>query len=301
MAQPTFTNVPAEDLSHGLSVESESFGQLAWKRFKRHKLALAGLILLGIIIVLTVFANYIAPYGQAQLNFNAISQGPSLQHLMGTDPLGHDQFSQLLYGGRISLTIGFVSVIGFSLIGVVVGSLAGYYGGWADQLLMRFTDVMLTFPVLLLFLLLLDEFGSNMLIVIAVIVAFSWMGIARVIRGQFLSFKEQPFAEAVRAMGANDYRIITKHLLPNSYPVILVNATLGIGGAIIYESTLSFLGLGVQPPQFSWGSLLGQNQSYYLADWWLAVFPGLFITATVLSINFIGDALRDAFDPRSRR
>lgn len=279
--------------------EDFSMWRMVWRRFRRHRLALAGMIILSVLALISIFAPLIAPHSFTSMNFNAILKPPSAHHLMGTDELGHDVFSQFLYGGRYSLFIGLVSTLVLVTIGTVIGSIAGYYGGILDNILMRFTDVMLTFPVLLLQIAVAGELkgGTSIGLIIAIIALFSWMTTARLVRGEFLRFRNTEFAEAARAAGAGDARIIFRHILPNAIGPVLVSATLSIGSAIIVESALSFLGLGVQPPTPTWGNMIGTNQSAAMIAPWLVVFPGLGIVLTVLAINFIGDGIRDALDP----
>lgn len=296
MAQPA-PLVPEEALP--LQAEQFSMGRMVWRRFRRHKLALLGMITLSVLALLAIFAPLIAPYSYTHMDFSAILHAPYAKHIFGTDEIGHDVFSQFLYGARYSLFIGLSATIVLVFIGTVVGAVSGYYGGWVDMVLMRFTDVMLTFPVLLLQIAVASELkgGNSLLLIIAIIALFSWMTVARLVRGEFLRFRNLEFAEAARAAGAGDSRIIFRHILPNAMGPVLVSATLSIGNAILTESALSFLGLGVQPPTPTWGNMIGTTQAAAPIAPWLVVFPGLGIVLTVLAINFIGDGIRDALDP----
>lgn len=273
-----------------------------WRRFRRHKAAMAGSLTLLFIILACIFGPFIVPYDPNQ---TGIASGieylpPSLAHPFGTDDLGRDELTRILHGGRISILVGFLSVAVSAAIGTVVGALAGYFGGWVDNVLMRITDFALAFPRLFLSILLVSVYGNQFWIIIIVIGGLSWMTTARLVRGSFLSLKEKEFVEAARAIGVRTNRIMARHILPNALGPLIVASTLGMAGGIISESTLSFLGLGIQPPAASWGNMLKDSQGTTSTAPWLAVFPGLFIFLTVLSINFIGDGLRDALDPRGK-
>jgi len=223
---------------------------------------------------------------------------PSLKHPLGTDDLGRGVLLRLLYGARISLLVGFVAVGISCLIGIVLGALAGYYSGWIDTLIMRFVDIMLCFPTFFLILAVIAFLEPSIWNIMIVIGMTSWMGVARLIRAEFLSLRERDFVQAARALGASDLRLIFRHILPNALTPVLVSATLGIAGAILTESALSFLGIGVQPPTPSWGNMLIVGKQTLGSAWWLSVFPGLAILVTVLGYNLLGEGLRDALDPR---
>lgn len=272
-----------------------------WRRFRRHKLAVVGLSIIVVLALCAIFAPLIAAYDPNKIDIGAsggIPQPPSAAHLFGTDNYGRDYFARALYGARVSMTVGLVSV-GISLaVGIVVGALAGYYGGWVDTVLMRFVDLLLSIPTFFLILTVNAYLPPSIYNLMGAIGLLSWMGVARLVRGQFLAVKELDFVEAARALGAKNRRIMFRHLLPNSFGPVLVAATMGVANAILTESSLSFLGMGVQAPQSSWGSMLQDAQSYFTDAWWMGVFPGLLISLTVLSLNFIGDGLRDALDPR---
>jgi peptide/nickel transport system permease protein len=273
-------------------------GSVVFGRFRRNKLALAGLITVLIIVLAAITAPLLAPYDPAAIDIAHILNPPSVNHLMGTDELGRDVLSRMMYGGQISLSVGFVAE-GISLaIGILLGSLAGYYGGKLDAVLMRFVDVMLTFPVFFLILAVIAIVEGGVFTIMAVIGATGWMGVARLVRAEFLTLKERDFVVAARASGAGHLRIIFRHILPNALSPVFVTATFGVAGAILIESGLSFLGLGVQPPHASWGSILTSGKDNIQVAWWLSVYPGLAILLTVLSYNLVGEGLRDALDPR---
>jgi len=277
---------------------------MIWRQFRRHKLALASVAVLLILFAVAILADVIAPYDPNQVNpqlARGYPQPPSAQHWLGTDELGRDYLSRAMSGARVSLSVGFVAV-GISIaIGVVLGSLAGYFGGRVDNLIMRTVDVFLSVPAFFLILTVNAYLPPSIYNVMVVIGLFSWMGVARLVRGQFLSLKEKEFIAAARAVGVPGWRLVTRHLLPNSLAPIIVAATLAIPAAILTESALSFLGLGVQPPQASWGSMLENAQIWLTEAWWMWVPPGVLISITVLAFNFVGDGLRDALDPFLRR
>jgi peptide/nickel transport system permease protein len=276
----------------------ESLWRLTWRRFLRHRVALAGLMMLAVLILSALLAPWVTPYDPNAIDLGARFRAPSLEHPMGTDDLGRDLLSRVIYGGRISLSIGVLSALASVLFGTLLGALAGFYGRYVEGLIMRFTDLMLTFPPLLLLILLASLFGTSFLTIVLVISSVSWMNVARLVRASFLSLKEQDFIEAARALGAGSSRLIFRHVLPNALSPIIVAATLGAAAAILTESTLSYLGLGIQPPTSSWGTMLQTAQSQISIAPWMSIFPGLMIFLTVLSINFVGDGLRDALDPR---
>ena len=283
---------------------------LVWRRFRRHRLAYFGLMVLLLFVVLSFGAPVFAPYPYDFINMTATYELPSGKYLLGTDELGRDIFSRLLYAGRISLTVALISTVLSSIIGVVVGFVAAYYRGIVEIVLMRFTDVMLslpTLPLLLVFSKMLRDyptlkqtFGDNLsvFVIVTVLTVFGWMYSARLVYSSVLSLREAEFTEAARALGGSGPRILFSHLVPNSMAPVIVISTLGFGQRVVLEATLSFLGLGVTPPIPSWGNMLSQAYAYMLRNPWLAVYPGMFIFLTVLAINFLGDALRDALDPR---
>jgi peptide/nickel transport system permease protein len=279
----------------------ESYWHLVGRRLRKHKLAVTSLILLSVIIILCLVGPYFTRYSFNNMEGNVLT-APSKLHWLGTDELGRDVLTRLFYGGRISLVVGFSSVFTALLVGILVGAYAGYYGGIADTLLMRFTDIMFSIPVLPLLVVLSAVIpGAGVWKIVLVIAIFGWMTDARIIRGLFLSFREAEFVEAARAIGDKNSRIIWRHILPNSLAPIIVSATLGVGGNIIYEAALSYLGFGVMPPTPSWGNML-QNAQYAMAIApWLVWSPGIAIFITVIAFNFLGDGFRDAMDPKLYR
>ncbi len=287
-----------------LPPEPETPGILVWRRFRRHRLALASVVLVGVMTLSAALASF-SPYTSTEQEPANAFQAPTAAHWFGTDELGRDVFTRILYGGRISLAVGFFSTLVTLIIGVLVGALSGYYGGWLDNALMRVTDTFLSFPttfvLILLSALLRDlpfvQLRNSALVVTLVIGLLAWMLPARLVRGLFLVLRERDFVSASRALGAGDAYIIFRHILPNCVGPILVNGTLEMAYAIITESGLSYLGFGIQPPTPSWGNILASAQAHAFRAPWLAVFPGLMIFVTVMAINFIGDGLRDALDP----
>lgn len=267
------------------------------KRFRKNKLAMFGLMMLGVMILVAIFAPLFSPYDPQDIVEDE-TLPPTLKHLFGTDDIGRDVFSRALYGGRISLTVGLVAVSIAILIGTLLGSVAGFFGGLLDGFVMRFVDVMLSFPTIFLILVIQVMLTPNIYNVMIVIGLTSWMGVARLVRGEFLTLKERQFVEAAKAIGASNARIIFRHILPNAIAPIIVAGTLGMAGAILTESALSFLGLGVQPPMPSWGNMLMDAQAYMRDAPWMAIIPGIFIFSTVLSLYFVGEGLRDAFNPK---
>jgi peptide/nickel transport system permease protein len=276
--------------------------QIVWRRLTRSRSALVGSIVFGLVVLAAMFAGVIAPYGKNYIDLFNITAPASWSHWLGTDPLGRDVLTRLMYGGQYSLLIGVGSAVIACTIGIVVGAVAGYYGGWVDAVLMRFVDLMLAFPSIFLLLIvaaILD--GITVTNVIIFLAAFGWMWLARIIRGEFLSLKEREFVEAARMIGVPSSRIIFRHLLPNVTGPIIVALTLDIALYILAEATLSFLGFGVKPETPTWGNMLNEARTYALTYPLLVIAPGLTITIVVLAINFIGDGLRDAFDPTSGR
>ena len=272
----------------------------AWWRFRRHPLAVAGLILFGIVLLASVGAPFISRYDYADLNLPEKFQSPSMAHFLGTDRVGRDIWSRTLYGGRVSLAVGFSAASISTVIGVILGSVSGYYRGKADQVIMRFTDVVMTFPRVVIILTAAIYLGQSIASVIFLIGVFSWPGITRLVRGQVLSLREQQFVLASRSLGAGNRRIIVTHVLPNVVAPLLASVTFAVNGAILLEAGLSFLGVGIPLPTPSWGNMLETARSLdVLQDGpWIWVPPAVMILLTVLSINFIGDGLRDAIDPR---
>ena len=272
----------------------------SWVRLWRNRLAISGLALVLGLFAVALLARWLAPYDPDFIDLKQVLMPPSPAHLLGTDTLGRDVLSRIIFGARVSLLVGFVAVGIATLIGVLVGALAGYYGGVLDQILMRLVDLMLCFPTIFLILAVIAVLGPSIWNIMAVIGLTSWMGVARLVRAEFLSLREREFVVAARALGASDARLIWRHLLPNALTPVMVSATLGVAGAILVESSLSFLGLGVQPPTPSWGNMLTMGKDNIEIAWWLSVFPGLAILVTVMSYNLLGEGIREAIDPRLR-
>ena len=278
----------------------ETQASIIWHNFKRHKFAVIATVMFIILAAACFAAPWIAPYKFDAINLSAIRKPPTVGHWMGTDDLGRDLLTRILYGGRISIMIGILSAFVGAGLGALIGAIAGFYGGRLDNLLMRFTDVAYSIPTLPL-LIVLGSFTNASVPVMVLIIGFlSWMPTARVVRGSVLSIKEKEYIESARMIGAPDWVIIGQHILPNIAGPIIVGATLGVGNAIIIESSLSFLGLGVQPPTPTWGNMLMDSQSTMASKPWLTIFPGMAILLIVLAVNFIGDGLHDALDPTLR-
>src|SRR5438105_902295 len=287
----------------GLEIKARSQWSYARRRFLRHRLAMLGLVGLVVIFGAGVFANFIAPYSYSEIDLNNILQGPTTtaHHYFGTDEIGRDYFSRVIWGIRTSEEVGVFVAIVSSLIGLVIGAISGYYGGWIDNMLMRLTDLVLTLPALAILLTAAALLGQGNQWRVSIILAlFFWTGLARVVRGVFLSLREKEYVEAAKAAGAADARIMFRHILPNTLGPIIVNGTIAVAAAIITEAALSFLGFGIQPPTPSLGVLVAGGQTNP-QQWWLTVFPGLTIVVVVLCVNFMGDGLRDALDPTQRR
>ena len=265
-----------------LLMPSLPFPAYFWKRFQKNKVAVAGGVIVVAMLSVALLAPALSPYDPNQIDVTKILSAPGNGHLLGTDPLGRDVLSRMLWGSRISLMVGFVAV-GISLvIGVVLGALSGYYGGWIDDIIMRLVDVMLSVPTLFLILAIIAVVGPSIFIVMLIIGITSWPGLTRLVRGEFLSLKESDYITAARALGAGDLRIIFRHILPNALSPVYVSAILRVAGAILTESGLSLLGLGVQPPTPSWGNILSAGKDNIEIAWWLSAFPGLAILVTVL-------------------
>lgn len=295
---------PSTSLRASSSLPKErpsSFFQQVVRRFFRHKPAVVSLVVLLLLSALAVMAPLIAPYAYDFQDFMIIGQpqAPSRAHLMGTDQLGRDTFTRVLYGARISLSVGLFSALIAAGIGTLIGALAGFFLGWLDSVLMRFTDMVLSIPILPMVILLAGILRPSVGLIVVIIGSLGWMGTARLVRGRFLSLRQVEFVEASHALGGTSLRVMFRHILPNALGPIIVATTLAVGGAIMLESALSFLGFGVQPPTPTWGNLLNEAREYLSLAPWLAIFPGLLILVTVLAVNFLGDGLRDAFDPKA--
>lgn len=278
------------------------------RKFKKNKVAVVGLIVFVIMVLSAVLAPLLTSHDPYEMDYSQINKAPSKEHLLGTDEVGRDYLTRILYGGRVSMKVGLFAVIIQIIIGALVGGLAGYYGGWVDNILMRVVEIFMSFPFLPLAITISAVLGTKvepqqrMYIVMMIIGVLSWPGLARMIRGQILSLREQEFVQAARALGIRDSRIILRHLIPNTVGYIIVSATLGMAGAIMSESGLSFLGLGVTPPIPTWGNLIqNARETYILRNrMWLWLPPGVCIFLAVMSINLLGDGLRDAIDPKSK-
>ncbi len=274
---------------------SDTFG-----RVRKNPGAMAGLVVLILIVLIAIFAPLVAPYDPIRQNTQLIRTGPSLDHPFGTDSFGRDVLSRVMYGGRYSLPVGLVAVAIASFFGVLAGLAAGYYGRWVDSIIMRIVDMMLAFPGILLVMAIVAILGGSLLNLMIAVGLSSIPDYTRVVRGSVLAVRESEYITAARVLGTSNRSIMLKHILPNILPPIIVLATLGIAGAIILGSTLSFLGLGIQPPTPEWGSMLSDGRTILRNSWWVSFFPGLAIMLTVLAINLLGDGLRDALDPRLR-
>ncbi|WP_305041930.1 ABC transporter permease [Geoalkalibacter sp.] len=284
-------------MSETNSLERSSFlRDVFWQRLRRNRMAMSGAAIVLFMFILAA----VAPLWKdpAAIDITLALLPPSWAHPLGTDDLGRDVLARILFGARISLLVGFVAVGIATLIGIVLGALSGYYGRWTDSIIMRFVDIMLCFPTFFLILAVIAFLEPSIWNIMIIIGLTGWMGVARLVRAEFLSLRERDFVQAARALGASDARIIFRHLLPNALSPVLVSATLGVAGAILTESALSFLGIGVQPPTPSWGNMLISGKQTLGAAWWLSVFPGLAILVTVLGYNLLGEGIRDALDPR---
>jgi peptide/nickel transport system permease protein len=271
------------------------------KKFRKNRMAVAGGVIVIAMFALSVLAPWLAPYDPNAIDLKNVLAPPSGGHLFGTDPLGRDVLSRMIWGAGISLKVGFVATGIAILIGTILGAISGYYGRWVDAVIMRFVDIMLCFPTFFLILAVIAFLEPSIWIIMIVIGLTGWMGVTRLVRADFMSLKERDFVQAARAIGAGDLRIIFRHILPNAMASVLVTATLGIAGAILTESALSFLGIGVQPPTPSWGNILTAGKDNIDIAWWLSFYPGLAILITVLGYNLLGEGIRDALDPRLRR
>jgi peptide/nickel transport system permease protein len=284
-----------------MSAQMNTPFQQFWRRFRSNRVATAGLVVIAALFLLSFCAGFITPYDPDALDAWHVLLPPSSAHFFGTDELGRDVLTRVIFGARVSLKVGFVAVGIAVAIGTVVGLFAGFYGGWADSLLMRVVDIMLCFPTFFLILAVIAMLEPSIWYIMIIIGLTGWMGVARLVRAEVLSLKSRDFVSAARVLGASDLRIIFRHILPNALSPVLVSATLGVAGAILTESALSFLGIGVQPPTPSWGNILTSGKDYIEFAWWLSLFPGVAILVTVLSYNLVGEGIRDALDPRRQQ
>ncbi|WP_062061865.1 ABC transporter permease [Cellvibrio sp. OA-2007] len=294
-------------LNNELSAQSQplekgtSLTQDAFARLRKNKMAMASLLILLLIIVVSLLTPWIAPYSYEEQNLDLGASAPSAAHWLGTDVLGRDQLTRIMYGSRISLMVGFIATAVALTIGVLWGSVAGFVGGRVDAIMMRIVDALYALPFTIFIILLSVIFGSSLLLLFLAIGAVEWLTMARIVRGQVLTIKRQEFVEAAISMGLSPWRIISRHLIPNVLGPVIVYTTLTIPSVILLESFLSFLGLGVQPPASSWGSLISDGVETMEEYPWLLIFPGLVLTITLFSLNFLGDGLRDALDPRASK
>ncbi|HEU5190607.1 MAG TPA: ABC transporter permease [Methylomirabilota bacterium] len=272
-----------------------------WRTFSRNRLAVIGGVVVGILVIFAVLAPVLAPWDPNKHDMRVILSPPSSQHWMGTDQLGRDVLSRVLYGSRVSLAVGFVSVGIATLVGILLGAAAGYHGVWVDGVIMRFVDLMLVFPRFFLLLAVLAFLKPSIWTIMVVIGLTGWMSVARLVRAEFLTLREREFVVWSESVGASAARVVFRHILPNALAPVLVAMTLGIPAAILMESGLSFLGLGVQPPHATWGNILTEGKDSLEIAWWMTVYPGLAILITVLSYNLLGEGIRDALDPRLRQ
>jgi peptide/nickel transport system permease protein len=279
-------------------VEKRTLRNLFWRRFKGNRLAVSGGVIVLVLFLTAAFAPLISPFAPDAIDRHNVLMPPGLHHPLGTDDLGRDVLSRMIWGARISLAVGFVAIGIATVVGMFLGALAGYYGGWTDRLIMRFIDIMLSIPTFFLILAVIAFVGPSIWNIMIVIGLTSWMSVARLVRAEFLSLKEREFVLAARAIGASDSRIIFRHVMINSMAPVIVSAVLGVAGAVLVESALSFLGIGIQPPTPSWGNILSLGKDYIELAWWLSVFPGLAILITVLGYNLLGEGIGDAIDPR---
>jgi peptide/nickel transport system permease protein len=269
--------------------------------FAKSPLAVLGLIIVVAFILIMIFAPMIAPYGAEERNWGAMKQAPSNEHLMGTDETGGDIFSRIIWGAQLSLPVGFTVVLVALLAGSIVGAVSGYYGGWIDEAIMRITDIFLSFPSLVLAMVICAAMGRSLENVMIAMTIVWWPAYARLVRGQVLSVRENKYIEAARALGAKDRRIIFRHILPNSFSPIIVQATMDVGSAILTMASLSFIGFGSKPGQAEWGRMVSEGSHFMMNQWWMATFPGLAILIICLGFNLFGDGLRDILDPKMRR
>jgi ABC-type dipeptide/oligopeptide/nickel transport system permease subunit len=281
-------------------VQGTSLWRDAWRRLLRNRLAVAGGVTVIVLCLVAVFADYLAPYSYTKPNFGRLYEFPSRDYPLGTDQLGRDVLSRLVYGARVSMLVGLGAQIIVVLIGVPIGLVSGYAGGRVDLLLTRFIDVMYAFPRLLFVILIMSMLGAGLVNIFIAIGLTGWVGIARQTRGQVLSIKEKDFVEGARALGAGVWRTITRHVLPNALTPIVVSVSFGVPEAIFTEAALSFIGVGINPPTPSWGQMVGENQQFLRSYWHLCVFPSIAIAITMLSFTFFGDGVRDALDPKMK-
>jgi len=282
------------------SAATSSLWRDAWRRLLRNKLAVVGGVTVVLLCLVAIFADVLAPQSYAKANFGSIYQFPSREFPLGTDQLGRDVLSRMIYGTRVSMLVGLGSQVIVVLLGVPLGALAGYIGGRTDILITRFIDVMYAFPRLLFVILIMSMLGAGLINIFIALGLTGWVGIARQTRAQVLALKEKEFVEGARALGARGWRVLTRHVLPSALTPIVVSITFGIPEAIFTEAALSFIGVGINPPTPSWGQMVGENQQFLRSYWYLCVFPSIAIAVTMLSFTFFGDGVRDALDPKMK-
>jgi len=292
------TSLAAAGLAAAPSTQTSNLWRDAWRRLLRNKLAVVGGVTVILLCLVAIFADFIAPYSYTKANFGKIYEFPSREFPLGTDQLGRDVLSRMIFGARVSMLVGVGAQVIIVIIGVPIGLVAGYLGGRVDLLLTRFIDVMYAFPRLLFVILIMSMLGAGLMNIFIAIGLTGWVGIARQTRAQVLSIKEKEFVEGARALGAGFVRTVTKHVLPSALTPIVVSVTFGIPEAIFTEAALSFIGVGINPPTPSWGQMVGENQQYLRSYWHLCVFPSIAIAITMLSFTFFGDGVRDALDPK---
>ena len=292
------TSLAAAGLAAVPSTQTSNLWRDAWRRLLRNKLAVVGGVTVILLCLVAIFADFLAPYSYTKANFGKIYEFPSREFPLGTDQLGRDVLSRMIFGARVSMLVGVGAQVIIVMIGVPIGLVAGYLGGRVDLLLTRFIDVMYAFPRLLFVILIMSMLGAGLLNIFIAIGLTGWVGIARQTRAQVLSIKEKEFVEGARALGAGFFRTVTKHVLPSALTPIVVSVTFGIPEAIFTEAALSFIGVGINPPTPSWGQMVGENQQYLRSYWHLCVFPSIAIAITMLSFTFFGDGVRDALDPK---
>ncbi len=292
------TSLAAAGLAAAPSTQTSNLWRDAWRRLLRNKLAVVGGVTVILLCLVAIFADFLAPYSYTKANFGKIYEFPSREFPLGTDQLGRDVLSRMIFGARVSMLVGVGAQVIIVMIGVPIGLVAGYLGGRVDLLLTRFIDVMYAFPRLLFVILIMSMLGAGLMNIFIAIGLTGWVGIARQTRAQVLSIKEKEFVEGARALGAGFFRTVTKHVLPSALTPIVVSVTFGIPEAIFTEAALSFIGVGINPPTPSWGQMVGENQQYLRSYWHLCVFPSIAIAITMLSFTFFGDGVRDALDPK---
>lgn len=275
-----------------------SLWRVAWKRLSKNKLALLGLGIVIFFVLVAIFAPYITPYPWNEVDLSRALQPPSWKHPLGTDEFGRDIFSRIIYGTRVSLQFAFFAQLISISIGTLLGLIAGFYGGWIDDLIMRVVEILFAFPFLLFVIAVVSTLGTGIQNLYLAVALIGWAGVSRIVRGQVLSLRERDFVVGAHAIGASIWRILFRHILPNALSPIIIEATLGVGGMIMLEAGLSFLGLGVQAPTPSWGSMVQAGLAYMRSCWWYPIAPGIVIMIVVFGFNLLGDGLRDALDPR---